>query len=57
MANVWKCGVAGDYNFDPLGLYDSIGDDAVARKNLREVEVSHGRSAMLGNPTPTQHSK
>lgn len=48
MANVWKYGVAGDYNFDPLGLYDSIGDDAVARKGLREVEVSHGRSAMLG---------
>lgn len=48
MANVWKYGVAGDYNFDPLGLYNSIGDDAVARKGLREVEVSHGRSAMLG---------
>merc|ERR1711892_673976 len=45
MASVWKYGVAGDYNFDPLGLYSIIGDDAVARKGLREVEVSHGRSA------------
>lgn len=43
-----KYGVAGDYNFDPLNLYTSIGDDAYARKGLREVEISHGRSAMLG---------
>ena len=48
MANVWDLGVAGDYGFDPLGLYSSIGDDAIARKGLREVEISHGRSAMLG---------
>lgn len=48
MADVWEYGVAGDYNFDPLGLYSSIGDDALARKGLREVEISHGRSAMLG---------
>lgn len=48
MANIWKYGVAGDYNFDPLGLYSSIGDDAIARKGLRELEISHGRSAMLG---------
>lgn len=48
MSKVWKYGVAGDYNFDPLGLYSSIGDDAYARKGLREVEISHGRSAMLG---------
>jgi len=41
-------GVPGDYNFDPLGLYSSIGNDAYARKGLREVEISHGRSAMLG---------
>lgn len=41
-------GVAGDYGFDPLNLYSSIGDDAYARKGLREVEISHGRSAMLG---------
>merc|ERR1712157_71380 len=48
MEDVWKFGVAGDYNFDPLNLYSSIGDNAYARKGLREVEVSHGRSAMLG---------
>lgn len=48
MADVWQYGVAGDYNFDPLNLYSSIGDDAYARKGLREVEISHGRSAMLG---------
>ena len=41
-------GVPGDYDFDPLNLYSSIGDDAYARKGLREVEISHGRSAMLG---------
>lgn len=41
-------GVPGDYNFDPLNLYSSIGNDAYARKGLRDVEISHGRSAMLG---------
>lgn len=48
MEAVWQYGVAGDYNFDPLNLYSSIGDSAKARKGLREVEISHGRSAMLG---------
>jgi hypothetical protein len=48
MNSIWKYGVAGDYNFDPLQLYQSIGNDAYARKGLREVEISHGRSAMLG---------
>jgi len=48
MEDVWKYGVAGDYGFDPLNLYSSIGDNAYARKGLREVEISHGRSAMLG---------
>ncbi|KAL3908335.1 MAG: hypothetical protein SGILL_008522 [Bacillariaceae sp.] len=48
MSEVWQYGVAGDYNFDPLNLYNSLGDDAYARKGLREVEISHGRSAMLG---------
>lgn len=48
MANVWDMGVAGDYNFDPLDLYSILGDDALGRKGLREVEISHGRSAMLG---------
>ena len=37
-----------DSNFDPLNLYSSIGNDAYARKGLRELEISHGRSAMLG---------
>jgi len=41
-------GVAGDYGWDPAGLYSSIGDNAYARKGLREVEISHGRMAMLG---------
>lgn len=35
-------------NFDPLNLYSSIGNDAYARKGLRDLEISHGRSAMLG---------
>jgi len=48
MSAVWKYGVAGDYNFDPLGLYSSCGDDFKGRKGLRDVEVSHGRVAMLG---------
>lgn len=48
MANVWKYGVPGDYNFDPLGLYDMFGDSADARKGIREMEVAHGRAAMLG---------
>jgi len=48
MSAVWKYGVAGDYNFDPLNLYSSCGDDFKGRKGLRDVEVSHGRVAMLG---------
>lgn len=48
MSEIWKYGVAGDYDFDPLNLYQSIGNNAYARKGLREVEISHGRSAMLG---------
>lgn len=48
MSQVWKWGVVGDYNFDPLNLYSSLGDDAYSRKGLRELEISHGRSAMLG---------
>jgi len=48
MSAVWKYGVAGDYNFDPLNLYSSCGDDYKGRKGLRDVEVSHGRVAMLG---------
>jgi len=48
MSAVWKYGVAGDYNFDPLNLYSSCGDDFKGRKGLRDVELSHGRVAMLG---------
>lgn len=48
MSEIWKYGVAGDYNFDPLNWYESIGNDAYARKGLRDVEISHGRAAMLG---------
>jgi hypothetical protein len=48
MAEIWQYGVAGDYNFDPLNLYNKIGDSAGARKGIREVEISHGRVAMVG---------
>lgn len=48
MSAVWKFGVAGDYNWDPLNLYSSCGDDYKGRKGLRDVELSHGRVAMLG---------
>ncbi|KAL7531072.1 hypothetical protein ACHAWF_010196 [Thalassiosira exigua] len=48
MSAVWKYGVPGDYNFDPLGWYSSCGDDFKGRKGLRDVELSHGRVAMLG---------
>lgn len=48
MGAVWKYGVAGDYNWDPLNLYSSCGDDFKGRKGLRDVELSHGRVAMLG---------
>lgn len=40
--------VAGNYEFDPLNLYASLGDSAVGRKAMRELEVQHGRAAMLG---------
>jgi hypothetical protein len=48
MKNIWTDGVAGDYNFDPAGFYSLLGDDAHGRKGMREVEVTHGRYAMLG---------
>lgn len=48
MANVWKYGVPGDYNFDPLNLYSAFGDTADGRKAMRELEVGHGRWAMVG---------
>lgn len=48
MKDVWNYGVPGDYNFDPLNLYSAFGDDAVGRKAMRELEVAHGRGAMMG---------
>jgi len=51
MQDVWKYGVPGDYNFDPLGLYNSFGDSAVGRKAMRELEISHGRWAMMAITT------
>jgi hypothetical protein len=48
MANVWKYGVPGDYNFDPLNLYSMLGDTADGRKAMRELEIGHGRWAMGG---------
>lgn len=48
MSAIWKYGVPGDYNWDPLNLYSSCGDDFKGRKGLRDVELSHGRVAMLG---------
>lgn len=48
MANVWKYGVPGDYNFDPLNFYSMFGDTADGRKAMRELEIAHGRWAMGG---------
>ena len=47
-ADIWEYGVAGDYGFDPLNLYNSLGDDPAGRKGIREVEITQGRLAMLG---------
>lgn len=44
----WPWGVAGDFDFDPLGFYGLVGKDAVGRKVLRDLEIAHGRVAMLG---------
>ena len=43
----WPWGVAGDDDFDPLGLYGLLGNDAVGRHCMRELELNHGRVAML----------
>jgi len=48
MEKVWKYGVAGDYNWDPLDLYSKLGDDCYGRKGMRELEIQQGRYAMLG---------
>merc|ERR1711871_1326994 len=34
-------------DFDPLGLYGLLGNDAVGRFTMRELELNHGRVAML----------
>ena len=43
----WPWGVAGDEDFDPLGLYGLLGNDAIGRFTMRELELNHGRVAML----------
>mmetsp|Transcript_25833 Transcript_25833/g.79490 ORF Transcript_25833/g.79490 Transcript_25833/m.79490 type:complete len:290 (-) Transcript_25833:392-1261(-) len=43
----WPYGVPGDENFDPLGLYGLLGNDALGRFVLRDLELAHGRVAML----------
>lgn len=48
MELVWDMGVAGDADFDPLGLYGTFGNDALGRKAMRDVEVANGRAAMVG---------
>lgn len=48
MTNVWKYGTPGDYNFDPFNLYSMFGDTADGRKAVRELEIAHGRGAMVG---------
>ena len=48
MSAIWEYGVAGDYNFDPAGLYSMLGDDAQGRKAMRQMEIIQGRFAMLG---------
>eukprot|EP00555_Chaetoceros_dichaeta_P002824 CAMPEP_0198250600 /NCGR_PEP_ID=MMETSP1447-20131203/1720_1 /TAXON_ID=420782 /ORGANISM="Chaetoceros dichaeta, Strain CCMP1751" /LENGTH=838 /DNA_ID=CAMNT_0043935447 /DNA_START=75 /DNA_END=2588 /DNA_ORIENTATION=- len=48
MELIWKYGVAGDYDWDPLNLYSTLGDDAAGRKGLRTLEITQGRYAMLG---------
>ena len=32
--------VAGNWEFDPLNLYNSLGNDAAGRRAMRELEVS-----------------
>lgn len=39
---------AGNYEFDPLNLYNVLGNDAAGRKAMRSIEINHGRFAMVG---------
>lgn len=39
--------VPGCYNFDPAGLYGMLGTDASGRRAVRELEIQHGRVAMI----------
>jgi hypothetical protein len=39
--------VPGCYNFDPFGLYGILGADAAGRRSVRELEIQHGRVAMV----------
>jgi hypothetical protein len=49
MGCVWEYGIAGDANFDPLNLYsERLCKDAGSRKAMRDLELAHGRAAMLG---------
>merc|ERR1712176_662192 len=50
MADVWQYGVAGDYNFDPLNLYSSIGDDAYARSAMLGITAFAAWEALTGHP-------
>lgn len=47
IAEEWPWGVAGDLSFDPFGLYGLCGKDAIGRKVMRDLEINHGRVAML----------
>eukprot|EP00621_Florenciella_sp_RCC1693_P001135 CAMPEP_0182522480 /NCGR_PEP_ID=MMETSP1323-20130603/329_1 /TAXON_ID=236787 /ORGANISM="Florenciella parvula, Strain RCC1693" /LENGTH=355 /DNA_ID=CAMNT_0024730613 /DNA_START=36 /DNA_END=1103 /DNA_ORIENTATION=- len=40
--------VAGNYDFDPLNFYSALGDDAAGRRSMRDLELAHGRTAMMG---------
>ena len=37
----------GDFDFDPLGLYVSLGSSPMSRRRMVAYEVWHGRVAML----------
>jgi len=47
LGDEWPYGVPGDENFDPLGLYGLLGKDPIGRFVMRDLELEHGRVAML----------